>query len=173
MCVNINIHNNLSWKQYTLTISDISLALESSNRIRYPSLIYSILLYNITYSKIISSTIFSYLSLIGIIFEMRLLNLRINFYLLLTFFPHLGSFLCCLFFHYISAKFHLWPSSGDLPRPRIRMLSLVTVSPVITAFILNKLILPETLQCSSSYYYCLELYSAHLSINIVKVSAKT
>ena len=34
----------------------------------------------------------SYLSLIGIIFEMRLLNLRINFYLLRTFCPHLGSF---------------------------------------------------------------------------------
>ena len=65
---------------------------------------------------------------------MRLLNLRINFYLLRTFCPHLGSFLCCFFFHYVSAKFHLWPSSGDLPRPRIGMISLVTVSPVITAF---------------------------------------
>ena len=42
--------------------------------------------------------------------------------------------MCCFFFHYVSAKFHLWPSSGDLPRPRIGMLSLVTVSPVITAF---------------------------------------
>ena len=58
----------------------------------------------------------------------------INFYLLRTFCPQLGSFLCCFFFHYISAKFHHWPSSGDLPRPRIGMLSLVTVSPVITAF---------------------------------------
>ena len=65
---------------------------------------------------------------------MRLLNLRINSYLLRTFCPHLGSFLCCFFFHYVSAKFHLWPSSGDLPQPRIGMLSLVTVSPVITAF---------------------------------------
>ena len=68
---------------------------------------------------------------------MSLLNLRINFYLLQTFFPHLGSFLfflCCFFFHYVSAKFHHWPSSGDLPQPRIGMLSLVTVSPVITAF---------------------------------------
>ena len=37
-------------------------------------------------------------------FEMRLLNLRINFYLLRTFCPHLGSFLCCFFFHYVSAK---------------------------------------------------------------------
>ena len=53
----------------------------------------------------------------------------------LFFCPHLDSFfLCCFFFHYVSAKFHLWPSSGDLPRPRIGMLSLVTVSPVITAF---------------------------------------
>ena len=67
-------------------------------------------------------------------FEMRLLNMRINFYLLRTFCLHLGSFLCCFFFHYVSAKFHLWHSSGDLPRPRIGMLSLVTVSPVITAF---------------------------------------
>ena len=66
---------------------------------------------------------------------MRLLNLRINFYLLRTFCPHLGRFfLCCFFFHYVSAKFHLRPSSGDLPRPRIGMLILVTVSPVITAF---------------------------------------
>ena len=65
-------------------------------------------------------------------------SLGINFYLLRTFCPHLGSFFfvceCCFFFHYISAKFHLWPSSGDLPRPRIGMLSLVTVSPVIFAF---------------------------------------
>ena len=65
---------------------------------------------------------------------MRLLNLRINSYLLRTFCPHLGSFLCCFFFHYVSAKFRLCPSSGDLPRPRIWMLSLVTVSPVITVF---------------------------------------
>ena len=28
-------------------------------------------------------------------------------------------FLCCFFFHYVSAKFHLWPCSGDLLRPRI------------------------------------------------------
>ena len=61
--------------------------------------------------------------------------LWINFYLLQTFCPHLGRFfLCCFFFHYVSAKFHLWPSSGDLPWPQIRMLSLVTISPVITAF---------------------------------------
>ena len=46
-------------------------------------------------------------------FEMRLLNLRINFYLLLTFYSHLGRFCVVLFFHYVSAKFHLWPSSGD------------------------------------------------------------
>ena len=71
---------------------------------------------------------------------MRLLNLRINFYLLQTFCPDLGScffffvFLCCFFFYYASAKFHIWPSSGDLLRPWIGMLSLVTISPVITAF---------------------------------------
>ena len=59
---------------------------------------------------------------------------RINFYLLRTFCPHLGSFLRCFFFYYVSAKFNLWPSSGDLPWPRIGMLCLVTVSPVITAF---------------------------------------
>ena len=54
-----------------------------------------------------------------------------------TFCPHLGRLffcVCCFFFHYVSVKFHLWPSSGDLPRPWIGMLSLVTVSPVITAF---------------------------------------
>ena len=66
-------------------------------------------------------------------FEMRLLNLRINFYLSRTFCPDLGRFFCCFFFHYVSAKFHLWPPSGDLLWPRIGMLSLVTVSPVITA----------------------------------------
>ena len=32
---------------------------------------------------------------------MRLLNLRISFYLLRTFCPHLGIFLCCFFFHYV------------------------------------------------------------------------
>ena len=75
------------------------------------------------------------------LFLQILFNLRINFYLLRTSFPHLGSFLffcgvglCCFFFHNVSAKFHLWPSSGDLPRSWIGMLSLVTVSPVITAF---------------------------------------
>ena len=69
-----------------------------------------------------------------LIFLTVFIILRINFYLLWTFCPHLGSFLCCFFFHYVSAKFHLWPSSGDLLRLRIGMLSLVTVSPVITAF---------------------------------------
>ena len=49
-------------------------------------------------------------------FEMRLLNLRIifkNFYLLRTFFLILVVFVLFLL-HYISAKFRLWPSSGDL-----------------------------------------------------------
>ena len=59
-------------------------------------------------------------------FEMRLLNL--NFYLLRTFCPHLGSFF--FFFQISPLAFFRW----FLPRPRIGMLSLVTVSPVITAF---------------------------------------
>ena len=73
-----------------------------------------------------------------------LMELSFNFFisLMITFFFYcglfvlilVGFFLCCFFFHYVSAKFHLWPSSGDLPRPQIGMLSLVTVSPVITAF---------------------------------------
>ena len=56
------------------------------------------------------------------------------FVLILVVFFFWGGGLCCFFFHYVSAKFHLWPSSGDLPRPRIGIMSLVTVSPVITAF---------------------------------------
>ena len=80
-------------------------------------------------------TEFLYLSLIGIILRWGFLIWELIFYLLRTFCPHLDRFfLCCFFFHYVSAKFHLWPSSGDLPQPRIGMLSLVTVSPVITAF---------------------------------------
>ena len=70
---------------------------------------------------------------------MRLLNLRIyyfNFFFLIhcvLFFLILVVFVLFLL-HYISAKFHLWPSSGDQLRPRRGMLSLVTESPVITAF---------------------------------------
>ena len=76
------------------------------------------------------------MSLIGIILRWGFLIWELIFYLLRTFCPQFGRFffLCCFFFHYVSAKFHLWPSSGDLPQPRIGMLSLVTVSPVITAF---------------------------------------
>ena len=71
----------------------------------------------------------------AISYKNKVINfLRINFYLLRTFPPHLGSFCVVSSFYYISAKFNLWPSSGVLPRPRIGMLSLVTVSPVITAF---------------------------------------
>ena len=60
---------------------------------------------------------------------------RINFLFILlrTFPPHLGSFLCCFF----SLRFGQIPSGllqVILPRPQIGMLSLVTVSPVITAF---------------------------------------
>ena len=75
-------------------------------------------------------------------FEMRLLNLRIIFYLLRTFvlilvvvcFFGYFFFVFCFFISLRFAKFHLWPSSCDLPRPRIGMLSVVTVSQVITAF---------------------------------------
>ena len=79
------------------------------------------------------------LSLIGIILRWGILIWELIFFFFFlsffrTFCPHLGSFFWCFLFHYISAKFHLWPSSGDLLRPRIGMLSLVTVSPVITAF---------------------------------------
>ena len=64
-----------------------------------------------------------------------LLNQRINFFIYCGLFVLiLVAFLCCFFFHCVSAKFHLWPSSGDLPQPRIGMMSLVTISPVITAF---------------------------------------
>ena len=65
-------------------------------------------------------------------------NVRINFffffYLLRTFCPHLGSF--CV----VSSFTTFWPNftfgllQVILLRPRIGMLSLVTVSPVITAF---------------------------------------
>ena len=46
-------------------------------------------------------------------FEMRLLNLRINFYLLQTFCPHLGIFFffVCFFFHYV--KFGTDPTLED------------------------------------------------------------
>ena len=48
---------------------------------------------------------------------------RINFYLLRTFCPHLGNFCVVSSFHYVSAKFHLWPSSGPVAQ-RIGALSL-------------------------------------------------
>ena len=64
-----------------------------------------------------------------LIWELIFIYCRLFVLILVVFF-----FLCCFFFHYISAKFHLWPSSGDLLRPWIGMMSLVTVSPLITAF---------------------------------------
>ena len=61
---------------------------------------------------------------------------RINFYLLRTFCPHLGSFFLCVVSSFTTFRPNF--TSGllqvILPRPRIGMLSLVTVSPVITAF---------------------------------------
>ena len=76
------------------------------------------------------------LSLIGIILRWGFFIWELIFFIYCRLFVLIlvGFFLCCFFFHYVSAKFHLWPSSGDLPRPRIGMLSLVNVSPVITAF---------------------------------------
>ena len=48
------------------------------------------------------------MSSLGILFEMRLLNLSINF--IVNFCPHLGRvFFVLFFFHYVSAKFHLRP----------------------------------------------------------------
>ena len=59
------------------------------------------------------------LSLIGIIWDEAFfffLIWELIFIYCGLFPPHLGSFfLCCFFFHYVSAKFHLWPTSSDLP----------------------------------------------------------
>ena len=61
--------------------------------------------------------------LIGIIFRWGFLLWELIFiYLLRTFFFVLILvvffllFFFCFFFHYVSAKFHLWPSSGDLKK---------------------------------------------------------
>ena len=64
------------------------------------------------------------------------LNLRINFYLFIYcgLFPLILVVFCVVSSFTMFRPNSLWPSSGDLPRPRIGMLSLVTVSPVITAF---------------------------------------
>ena len=74
---------------------------------------------------------------------MRLLNLRINFYLLRTFCPHLGRFFLG-FFCFFCVLFLLSLRFGQISplaffrwfllRPRIGMMSLVIVFPVITAF---------------------------------------
>ena len=74
------------------------------------------------------------MSLIGIILRWGFLIWELIFIYCRLFVLILVVFLCCFFFHYVSSKFHLWPSSGDLLRPWREMLSLVTVSPVITAF---------------------------------------
>ena len=67
-------------------------------------------------------------------FEMRLLNLRINFYLLRTFCSHLGSFCVVSSFTTFRPNFTSGLLQVILLRPRLGMLSLVTVPPVITAF---------------------------------------
>ena len=64
----------------------------------------------------------------------RLFELRINFYLLRTFCPHLGSFYIVSSFTTFRPNFTSGLLQVILPRPRIGMLSLVTVSQVITAF---------------------------------------
>ena len=58
----------------------------------------------------------------------------IDFYLLRTFCPHLGSFCVVFSFTTFRPNFTSGLLQVILPRPRIGMLSLVTVSPVITAF---------------------------------------
>ena len=67
-------------------------------------------------------------------FEMRLLIWELIFYLLRTFSPHLGSFCVVSSFTTFQPHFTSGLLQVILPRPRIGMLSLVTVSPVITAF---------------------------------------
>ena len=71
------------------------------------------------------------LSLIGIILRWGFLIWELIFLFTVNF---LYSSFVLFLLHHVSAKCHLWPSSGDQPRPQIGMLSLVTVSPVITAF---------------------------------------
>ena len=69
--------------------------------------------------------------------SVKLLEIRYWIHMRINFFIYCGLFVLILvvfvlfLLHYVSAKFHLWPSSGDSPRPRIGMLNLVTVSPVI------------------------------------------
>ena len=57
-----------------------------------------------------------------------------NFNLLRTFCPHLGSFCVVSSFTMFRPNFTSGLLQVILPRHQIRMLSLVTVSPVITAF---------------------------------------
>ena len=59
---------------------------------------------------------------------------RINFHLLWTFCPHLGSFCVVSSFTTFRPNFTSGLLQVILPRPQIGMLSLVTISPVITAF---------------------------------------
>ena len=74
-----------------------------------------------------------------IIFEMRLLNLRVNFLFIADFLSTSWYFFfICSFFFFFSLRFgQISPLAffrWFLPRPRIGMMSLVTVFPVITAF---------------------------------------
>ena len=64
---------------------------------------------------------------------MRLLNLRINFYLLRTFCPHLGSFCVVSSFTTFRPNFTSGLLQVILPRPRIGMLSLV-IAPLAATY---------------------------------------
>ena len=75
-----------------------------------------------------------YLSLIGIILRWGFLIWELFFYLLWTFFPHLGSFYVVSSLTTFRPNFTSGLLQVILPWPRLGMLSLVTVSPVITAF---------------------------------------
>ena len=92
------------------------------------TILYQRLLFQVTFLNTNNKLVFNWNH-----FEMRLLNLRINFYLLRTFCPHLGSFLYCFFFHYVSAKFHLWLPSGDFTATSDRNAESCNRIPVITA----------------------------------------
>ena len=87
-----------------------------------------------------SANFYMYLSLIGIILRWGFLIWELIFIYCGLFFPHLGSFFFFFFFvlFLLSLRFsQISPLAffrWFLPRPRIGMLSLVTVSPVITAF---------------------------------------
>ena len=76
------------------------------------------------------------LSLIGIILRWGFLIWELIFIYCELFVLILVGFFFCVVSSFTTFRpnFHLWPSSGDLPRPQIGMMNPVTVSTVITAF---------------------------------------